>query len=427
MRGLKYQSGFALLLELVLVLSIASSYAGYQLYVKERERSSTRAMEAGRQLQALSFSVMRYISEQGPATPVGNYTDVLFLKDASCGGTAAEDYLHCNFIDTNTFNSAYTTDITVSGTTVTAVVSIPWPFYMGETSSRLAGIIRLTAASFLPDTNQPAAQTFATYSLDTVNERVVATISTSTNNDIWLRTDGSNKMNADANLGGNDIYNLNTLYGGATATPSLADSVVVGSNLNVAGIITVNDSLGSGAANSAKIVIQSFDDNGVSLEASGHLLGENGDFTGTLTVGDGGGTSQIEFRDGAIGSAGNVKLIGLNSDLVLTNANGDATLVADKVYLKDINRYAEQGVFNVTMARHGDTIPHPPCPSGFTPQIFLGTTGLAGDGFGIAAFDVKAIPGIGSWTIDARMKTYGPGEVPSASISSDILTLVKCS
>ncbi len=449
------QRGFATIIGALFIIAVVGFMFLSFYSIQDKKRSISKAEQSGRHLQTMSFSVMKLISEGGMATTAGTFVGTNWLKGPSCaGGLAAGEFLDCDFRNTNIFGNSYSTVVTVNAGTgvVTAVVSLPWPNHKGEIDPNMAALIRRTAASFLSG-NTPVAQTFSDYTLNIPGQLVTATISTSVSNDIWFRTDGSTQMNADANMGGNSIYNVGNLFGGATATVSLTDNINLGSAVNIAGVLTIDSVLGTGAANSAKLVVSGFDDNGDSittagnisaagaidaiqnittqgnLVAIGNLFANEGDFLSRVYVGDGaGGDSSIEFREHPNGDARNVVMTGENGDLFIENGNNDATVISDKLYIQGLNRYASQGVYNITMAQHQSLIEKPTCPTGLSPQVFVSMAGLAqSPGRPISTFDVVAIPLPTSWQIDVRMITDGPSETDDTLINSRVLVITKCS
>ncbi|MEY8198512.1 MAG: hypothetical protein RPS47_04670 [Colwellia sp.] len=437
------QRGFASIIGALFIIAVISFMFLSFYSIQDKSRSISKAEQAGRHLQTMSFSVMKLISEGGMATVAGTFVGTNWLKGPSCtGGLASGEFLDCAFRNTNIFGSSYSTVVTVNAGTgvVTAVVSVPWPNHKGEIDPNMGALMRRAAASFLSG-NSPVAQTFSDYTLDIPNQTVIATISTSVSNDIWFRTDGSNQMNADANIGGNSLYNVVNIYGGTTAAGSLTDNINLGSAVNISGVLTIDSVFGTGLANSAMIDVLGFDDNGDSITTSGNittqgnlvaignLFANEGDFLSRVVVGDGaGGDASIEFRQYVNGDNSNVVLTGSDGDLFVENGNDDATVIADKLYIQALNRYASQGVYNITMAQHLSIIEKPTCPAGLTPQIFVSMSGLAqSPGRPISTFDVVAIPLLTSWQVDVRMITDGPSESPDNSINSRVLVITKCS
>lgn len=416
---------------------LAASSAAYitMIDLKDMKRVQGQAEEAGRALQQYSFGVMKLISEQGLSVTPGTYTGTGWLKSASCpGGTATRPYISdCSMRDKMPLSSNYQTTVSIVGAVVQTVTTVDWPSFMNEKNPVLAAIVRQTAAGYIAGTS-PVAQTFSDYSLDEANKKIVVSVSTSVSTDIWWRTDGSNQLNADGNVGGNSLYGVSAIYGGGAASVDTSTLVEIGSAVNVAGVMEVGkDGSGTTYPNSYLRVNGADTGNlatGYSIVALGSLSALNGDFTGRIVVGDTSGYSEIQLADGSVDNASNIRLKSSSGDLLVTNTNSDATLIADRIYIPSVNRYVDQAAFNFTMVKNGDFIPKPVCPAGLglVPQIFLGLSGVAQNpGRPITAFDVRGIDLGAQWQVNLRLKTDGPGNVPDAMIESSIWALVKCS
>lgn len=416
----KRSKGFALVTAAALILAATwYSIQVYQEYEFNR-RVTTLTAEAGRHLQQHVFAVMKLISAEGNAAAVGAFNGTTWLKGADCAGAASDNYMaDCAFNDTAPFGVTYTTNVAVVGGITQATILVPFPqVFNGVEPIHLALKIRSVAAGFLDGTT-PIAQTFVDFQIDEVNDQIIAQVSGAPSTDIWLRTDGTNSMGADLDLGGNDINNVAAIFASPGGVVDTALTLEIGSAMNAAGILSTDQFISAAGVNGF----------GESLVAVGTLTAAGADFTGEVTIGDAVNSSstRITFVDNAIGSNQNIRLQANNGDLFLTNDAGNATLIADKVYLKDVNRFASQAVYNMTLAKHGDLIQKPTC-TGFTPQIFTSFSGLAQDpARPISAFSVTAVDAGSNWRIDVKAKTDGPGDVPDSLLEADIVVAVKCS
>lgn len=429
--SLKRQSGFAALMALVILLAVTSAVSLQQYDKRQRDMLDKRAEEAGVQLQQYAFAAMRYLSENGVNSVPGTYTGANWLKDstlcAAVGGSASRPYLpDCSFRDTNSFGAQYSSVVAVDGASGVAsvTISIPFPQFRDNINGYLASLIRNTAASSLAGST-PVSQTFSAYSIDSATNQITARVATSPSTDIWYRTDGSNKMNADANFGGNSLYGVSAIYGANTATVDLAETISIGNALNVAGVLSV----GTTTENTYVEIFGADSGTNLSLTMEGGLASAFADFAGNIRIGDGtspASSAQIIFFDS--NSNRDVQLYGRSSDLFVTNADGDATLVADRVYDKNVNRFLDQALFNITMVANGSVITKPSCVAGTVPQIFTAVAGLAqSPGRPITAFRSRAVESANSWMIKVDLKTDGPNMTPDSQIESDILVAVKCS
>jgi hypothetical protein len=424
------QRGFVGVLSALVILTF-SAYATKVFYdLNQKQKEQILADQAGRSLQELNFAVMRYLSERGISSTPGTYTGSSWLKGPSCGGPAVSEFLpNCNFRDANPFGDSYETVVSVAGSVATAVITLPYPLYKAERNPVLASRVRSIGASFISGST-PVSQTFSDYILDKTNETIVVTTSTSSSTDIWYRTDGSNQMNANANLGGNAMYNVSSIYGAATAVEDLSSEINVGSAVNVAGVLTVESVGSNNQPDSGHIVVNTFNDENYSFVATGGLSTAFVDSFGVIRVGDGSGaTSNARITFNQSNSAADVFVESRSTgDLEIRNGNGDATVIADRFYSESVNRFTDQALYNLTVVRSGTSVPKPNCRAGLTPQIFTAIAGLASNpARPISAFDIQPVDTGTNWVVNVILKTDGPGNVPGAILESRVLVAVKCS
>jgi hypothetical protein len=419
------------------VAAIVPALVGFVAYamiefanLREAKYQGQMADESGRILQQHTFGVMKLISEQGAAAAVGDFAGSLWLKGAACtGGTAAAPYISsCSFPEglPRSKGVPFNTTISVTGLVATAVIRAPWPGLQnaGPKDPNVAASVRMSAASYLSGST-PVNQTFVEYSLDPVTEEIVATVTTAPSTDIWIRGDGSNQMNADLNVGSNDIYGVTAIYGDATAVSNTGTTVTIGSAMSVDGSL---HSVGDMTTDGSIDAVGNITTDG-SIGAAGDIGTDANLFaSGGLTIGtQGTANSVITFRAAALTGQGNMTLSADTvGDLKLTNADGSATLIADKIYIEDLNRFVSQAVYDVTMAVDGDIIPFPNCAaSGLTPQIFTAISGLGADlGRPIRAFDIEALSVSGGWLLNVLLIT--DTNTPVQDFYSDILVVTKC-
>lgn len=414
----KKQGGFVLLISMVIMLTVSSALA-VSLINRERKASDRqKAIEAGVQLRAFSYGVMRYISEQGDSSVPGTYTGTAWLKTSSCStpGTASSSYLPCSFPDKNRYRDDYTTVITVVGSDVEANISIPWPKVLGVQSAISAANLRTTAASdnaMIGEygvTVTPAVLGFITFK-DVVETQATKTIeATASNNSalgIWMRTDGSTVMNADMGLGGNSIVDVDDLI--ATGQITSGGLVISGTSFDSistdGGVYAVGDILAEGE---------------ISAEGNISTLGR-------LDVGDGSSDSIINFYQSSVASENVTLRVEGAGDVVISNGDGDAQLIADRVYVQGVNRFASQAVYNMTIVPHGGRIDVITCPGSTVPQVFTSVSGLSQKTPSpISSFDVEISTYGSEWEFNVEMIT-ATGRVSSGDISANILVAVKCS
>ena len=412
------QGGFVLLLSAVITLSISAALMTLHIDSERKIANKLRAVEAGVQLRAFNYGVMRLISDLGPTATAGTYVGTGWLKLASCStpGTSTVAYLPCSFPDTNRYRDTYTTVLSVSGSNVEATISVPWPKVLGNQSAKAASTMRQTAASdnsLIGEygvTITPAVLGWVTFK-DVVETSISKTVeSTASNNaalDVWLRRDGSNKFAATLDMDGNDITNVGSLDASGTieaatfsATSVLFDSINSQGGVDVAGFVNAVD---------------------------GITTGNNVDALGNLLLGDGANNTSILFRQ----SGNPISMTAeIGGDLIITNTAGNAQLIADKVYIKDVNRFASQAVYNLSIVPNNGRIDVITCPAGTTEQVFTAVSGLSNNvPESISAFDVVTTTVAGTpdkWNFEVQLITSS-GRVASGSVDANILVVVKCS
>jgi prepilin-type N-terminal cleavage/methylation domain-containing protein len=199
----------------VMILQGFSTFMTYQ-----------NAQATGVRVAQYNSAVASFINAAGAAVPTGNYAGVGWLQNAAtcAGATGATDFLPCGFnaflgyglqyntrIDTNATNPA------VPAGRVLAVTTLGTPRIAagGEPQMNFGGTM-IRAAQAYVGISQLRAQnlvglTSYRIDLDTipggVNDLLIAQVDTSVNVDPWLRIDGTNSMQANLNVGGNDVVN----------------------------------------------------------------------------------------------------------------------------------------------------------------------------------------------------------------------------
>ena len=206
-RQFQRQKGFTLIEITValIIMSIVAIQIGDQVY---REYLETLADEQAAYMAQYNHAVRSYVSDQGLLTVPGNYTGVSWLQSAGCpGGTAAKDYFPCAMPSTLQLGLTYSTSITVGAdviaTTTFGAVSID-----GSPDGSLAGRITRKANGHRIQGAQPEDATFTSFSYDPLTAIVTSLVSNAPSADAWLRTDGSNSMNAALDMNNNSIQNV---------------------------------------------------------------------------------------------------------------------------------------------------------------------------------------------------------------------------
>lgn len=252
------QSGVTLL-ELILVIGLASVMTLLSFYEKQADLEQARARQVGGLLYQYNNAVRNALA-QGLVTSTTLKVGTNWLKNSSCGGTQAVDseFLPCDFpsatvSDPITFGRLdLTTSVIVSGTAPNAkytATTLTSPFtltnYLGIAKVRadLAGVASLSAAAALTSGFQSSAggltpytaTTDASYKSDALTAKITIIASNNANNDVWLRTDGGNKMHA--SLGFDSTNPIDRGIIGASYIENLAGQVLrVGSGSGLAAV-----------------------------------------------------------------------------------------------------------------------------------------------------------------------------------------------
>jgi hypothetical protein len=396
---MKKQSGFVLLGTLLSITLFAAVFAVYS-GVLEKERLDSRARAAGLEFHGYNNGVLRYLSDLGITAPTGIQTGTAFLKSNTCAspGLATLHYLPCDFPDSNGFRGTYTLDIQILGGLITGTTSVPWPRYVAVDRGDLAIPMLMAASSGREQRDasvNPSLNGWVTYrnhASTIASKSIQASVSNAPSLDVHLRVDGSNNLQATLDANNNDISGVDNLT--VTGTSSLSD------------------------VEADIIIINGVDINGNSIDAIGNLnLGVSG--TPTVISLNGGGGTQI-IADGT-------------GDVVITNPAGEIDLLADNVYDRVINRYMRQGIFNVTVAHNGDTIPYPNCTAlgstrVFTPQAFAVLQSVfANPVEPIYGIVINLIPNNVSrfWTVETILATETA--TPAINFEDEIVVFTKCS
>lgn len=248
--------GFVVFLGLFAVF-LASSliyWRGYQI--------TQRAEGYGQTLAQFAAGERSYIAavQGGTVTPfAGTVAGVNWLKPTSCGGTipTPTGFIPCSF-DGGPLGPSYQTTITQAAGSVTlrTYFTLPLGFItqagLTEAAAETANVAQAKSA-------MPASGTFfnayanvpitanGPVSVSAIGAadrgRVLAVVSNTAANDIWLRTDGTNTMLADFNGGGHNIVNVtNGSFSGNLTTYTMATggNATVGGNAGVTGNLNVN-------------------------------------------------------------------------------------------------------------------------------------------------------------------------------------------
>lgn len=278
----------ATLLELILVLGLVAMGTLLAFYSKQADLEQARARQMGGFLYQYNNAVRSYLAKNIDLATPANRIGTSWLKNTSCGGTLAvgQEFLPCDFPEGTVAsplpfgNLSLTTQIAASGATperkITATTTTS-PFQLSSkgsmtTRSDLAGLSALSAAAALMTGYQKSgtgvspytATTDSNYRADPLTGRITMTAGNNASSDVWLRTDGGNKMHASlafdsSNTGNRQILGASLIQNFAgelftigaptangkrlsSASSTVGSGVIVESDMEVVGRLLVDRS-----------------------------------------------------------------------------------------------------------------------------------------------------------------------------------------
>lgn len=222
----RLQHGFTLI-ELILVIALASVMTMLTFYEKQSDFEQARARQVGGYLYQYNNAVRSALA-QGIVPSTTTKIGSAWLKNSSCGGVlgVGSEFLPCDFPAATTIDPikfgrlSLSTAVVVSGTAPNKkylATTMTSPFTLAESSgvaklrADLAGIASLSAAAALTSGFQIGAAggmspytatTDSSYKTDPLTGVITIVASNTSDNDVWLRTDGGNKMHATLNFDG---------------------------------------------------------------------------------------------------------------------------------------------------------------------------------------------------------------------------------
>lgn len=294
----KHQRGFTLV-ELLLVAGLASIVAAASFSAKQADLEQAQAAQVGAILAQYGNALRAYASQESSPS-LGSKEGTAWLKNSSCGGAFAigKEYLPCDFPSATVSDPirfgklSLSTTVESAGTapntrvTVSAVSSSFYASSKGALTQRsdLAGISALAAASSLnanpggSATGEGASLASATSQVSYKANPLTATIdiiaSSSPNNDIWIRTDGSNASHAslefDASAPGNrEIQGLSRIQNIAAGVLTLGQPSGISSVTGAGVVVDANAEIVGSARVRGTLSV----DNGVAV--TGNIIASN--------------------------------------------------------------------------------------------------------------------------------------------------------
>ncbi|MBT9165599.1 MAG: hypothetical protein DDT25_00253 [Chloroflexi bacterium] len=227
----KAQSGYTVLLALLFAAAGAASLFALWSAFTQRQAQAAVAEIEGMALAQFGVGLRGIVAaiQANPALlPAGPQMGVAWLRPPDCGGFATnppEGFVPCSFTG-GSFGRLYETTFTRNAATnfITARTGFVVPIFAGDPLTRPILAEQLSAAALRQQAaplNGMFYQVFANVPLAAVDDgnkaiapginagRVVMLAQNAPSNDLWLRTDGTNRMLADLNVGGNSLVNVN--------------------------------------------------------------------------------------------------------------------------------------------------------------------------------------------------------------------------
>lgn len=414
----RYQGGFLNTLAITFFLAFIS-FAMFQFQeLIQTQNERNRANDVGSQISTYQGAVQRFVSYNNHggtlATPTSlidnlntnsnlslatavTFNGTFWLKknvvgvcDAGLQGTgiftANQSFISCLFRNQTNFRQKYVTKIwfdTANGT-IEAQTTIP--------AYNLGGKIRKDFSSLVA--NAAKANIYGSFTsddalsiieFDKVSGNIIMRVSNNSAVSSWIKTNGQNSMQADLSIGGYSIVNADNGDFSGTLT---AGSVDVINNVNVGTSLSVVEDIitssGNIVANAGKVITR----DGLEIIGTGDLVIEDGRIILKNA------TPGVDY----IGADGVKKAeITLESDneMALQFDGGTGLLFIDgDTYNADIQRYASQAVYDVSIVANGSTVIKPICPIGKTPQLFLSASAFSRND------TVKPIGALSTYAID---------------------------
>lgn len=263
--GHSRQGGYTLI-ELIMVIGLMAAATMLTFSEKTLELEQQQAKKTGYVLNRYNEAVRSWLTEHQNA-PSTVYVGSAWLKDTSCGGLNTKAYLPCSF-DAATSAApirfgqlalqTQITTTTVDGKPVTSALTETSTFTVrGKKRADLAGLAAITtAAGQISGANNPllASGNGSTQS-DPTDAVITMTANRRSTDGPWLRTDGSNTMDASLQFGPLKdeqfreivgVSRLQNLAGeilslGQTGGAELSDQIMVDANQQLLGALTVSN------------------------------------------------------------------------------------------------------------------------------------------------------------------------------------------
>lgn len=235
------QGGYVFLVSILIALVLMTTLFKTWAMFEERRSQNTFVEVEGNALAQLAVGLRGYVAEvqasSGGSLPANPFVvnGVAFLRPPTCGGLATnppQGFVPCNYTG-GTLGGNYQTTIRHDPVTngIESRTEVMVPALNGDPGSRMVvadGVVQAalqqqalpsngmfyTGFANVPSNFAPQAPPLPPVPLALSTNpniadrgRVLLIVDNAPSNDIWLRTDGTNQMNANANMGGFSIRN----------------------------------------------------------------------------------------------------------------------------------------------------------------------------------------------------------------------------
>lgn len=313
------------LLEMMLVMSFLAIATLMAFENRQADLEQAQARIVGLKINQYNNAVRSMIAKT-PNLSAGQKTGSLWLKSTLCGGPLpqGQEFLPCDFPSASAADPIrfgllnLTTTIATSGsgdtrritaTTVTTPFSI-MKFSGLQVRSDLAGVAALTAASATQTGYSVGSSGLTPYAIGTdssyssnPSDAVITMVAgNKASDDVWLRTDGGNKMHANLQFDNTDspgreivgVSRIQNLAGlalrlGASSgmLPISSASLIVDTNSEILGSLLVRSdlSVNGGASIAGSAVVGGSASIGGNATVAGNVTAANLTATGNVTAG----------------------------------------------------------------------------------------------------------------------------------------------
>ena len=232
-KTLKKQGGW-LDITLYIVLAVSSILAVNKAYEAERDLQESISVATGNKNAQVVNAVRSIVAVENTSLVAGTYNGLDWLKDASCGGSAAQAHILCEIGESLPYGLSYTTVVTNAAGVVTATITFGAPTDSDGVQPVIASIIELAMNGASNAFWTPNNQTYYATSVDNTTNVISSVVSNSVANNEFITRDGSAGPTAN-----HDWNNFNLTGIGALSSTSLTTGTIATTgNVTVGGTIS---------------------------------------------------------------------------------------------------------------------------------------------------------------------------------------------